>query len=80
MARYVVAHSYSSYRDGQKFGPWPAGQVIELAEDDAAWVCRDSPGALTSEAVPEVVEELPAERQKPPTRDRQHRASRNRST
>ena len=80
MPRYTVAHSYSSYRDGQGFGPWPAGQVVDLAEADAAWVNRDSPGALAPGAPPEVVEDPPAARQQPPARDRQHRGGRARAT
>lgn len=44
--RYKVQHNYTSFRDGQLFGPWEAGTEIELDEPDGEWVERDSPGAL----------------------------------
>jgi hypothetical protein len=77
--RYEVQHAYKSFRDGQQFGPWQAGETIELSEADAEWVCRDSPGCLlaaggTAEAAPAATEE----RQKPAGANRQHRGSRNR--
>lgn len=77
MAEYVVAHAYSSWRDGRQFGPWQAGDVVDLEPEDAEWVCRDSPGALA--AVAEQAAEEP-EREKPAGRDRQARGGRNRSS
>ncbi len=72
--RYEVQHSYQSFRDGQQYGPWQAGETVELSETDAEWVCRDSPGCLL--AAGDILE---AEREKPAGRDRQHRGGRNRS-
>jgi hypothetical protein len=72
---YEVRHAYRSTRDGQQFGPWAAGDRIELAEADAEWVNRDSPGCLL--AAGGIVEPEP-ERQKPAGRDRQHRGGANR--
>lgn len=78
MAGYEVVHAYSSWRDGRRFGPWQAGEVVDLEPDDAEWVCRDSPGALM--AVAEQVFGGPEpEREKPAGRDRQARGGRNRS-
>jgi hypothetical protein len=77
MPGYEVAHAYGSWRDGRRFGPWQAGEVVDLEPDDADWVCRDSPGALV--AVAEQVAEEP-EREKPTGRDRQARQGRNRSS
>lgn len=46
MPTYKLNHAYESYRDGVRFGPWQAGEVVNLDVDDAEWVERDSPGAL----------------------------------
>lgn len=75
MGDYTVQHSYRSTRDGQEFGPWVAGDVVQLGRADAEWVNRDSPGCLAT-----VVEAEPAptKRQAPPAANRQHRAGRNR--
>ncbi len=72
---YEVQHAYRSTRDGQQFGPWAAGDRIELPEADAKWVNRDSPGCLL--AAGGIVESEP-ERQKPASRDRQQRGGANR--
>lgn len=69
MARYRVSHVYAAYRDGQHYGPWTPGEVVELDQDVAEWVNRDSPGVLSP-----VVEE-PAQREMPPTPDRQQKRS-----
>lgn len=74
MPGYQVVHAYRSTRDGQQFGPWTAGEVIELTGHDADWVNRDSPGCLKAVAAEG---EAPA-RQKPAGRDRQHRGGANR--
>lgn len=50
MAEYVVNHRYASSRDGQKLGPWRAGQRVRLDPADAAWINHDSPGALSEPA------------------------------
>jgi hypothetical protein len=77
MPRYTVAHRYTSTRDGQRYGPWQRGETVELSEADAAWVNRDSPGALDVDPDPEP-EPPPVERNKTTTRDRQHRGGRTR--
>ena len=73
MSAYTLNHAYSAARDGRQFGPWEAGETVELEPVDAEWIARDSPGALT-EATPKA-----AERQKPAGADRQHRSGANRS-
>lgn len=74
MARYTLNHNYRSFRDGVQYGPWAAGDEVELTDADAEWLERDSPGVLTE------VKSKSAERQQQPTADRQHRGGRNRST
>lgn len=76
MAQYEVLHAYRSSRDGQRFGPWKPGDVVELTEPDAEWVIRDSPGSLKP-MLPRAAEG--EARQRPPAADRQHRGGRNRS-
>jgi len=44
--RYTVQHDYRAETDGRLFGPWVAGDEVQLADDDAAWVGRSSPGVL----------------------------------
>lgn len=74
MPRYKLNHAYRSFRDGVQYGPWLAGDEVELTDADAEWLERDSPGALTE------VKAKSTERQQPPTPDRQHRGGRNRSS
>jgi len=77
MARHQVTQRYESWRDGTRFGPWRAGDEVELADPDAEWVDRDTPGTLTAvDATGETVP--PPSREKPPTRDRAHRGGSNR--
>ena len=74
MARYQVQHPYRAFRDGTHYGPWTPGEVVELDQDVAEWVNRDSPGALT-----EHQEEAPAiKREMPSTPNRQHKGSKTR--
>lgn len=47
MATYKLNHAYEAYRDGTRFGPWAKGDLVNLDADDAAWVERDSAGALS---------------------------------
>lgn len=47
MPRYLVVHPYSAFTGGRQLGPWQPGDEVELSEEDAAWVCRDSTGVLT---------------------------------
>lgn len=84
MPRFEVRHAYRSSRDGQQYGPWTAGETVELSDADADWVNRDSPGCLL--AAGGIIESpvLTAspdgpERMKPAAADRQHRGGRNRS-
>lgn len=71
MAAYRIGHSYCASRDGRQFGPWSAGDVVELDPADAEWVGRDSPGVLTEAKTRSEREQLPAA-------DRQHRGGRTR--
>ncbi|NMO52023.1 hypothetical protein HH310_12550 [Actinoplanes sp. TBRC 11911] len=90
MARYQVAHKYRSTRDGQQFGPYLVGDVVELSDEDAAWVNRDSPGCLEAEKPakpepdpdpePDPADDAEPEREKPPTPNRQRRGGANRSS
>ncbi len=50
MPRYLVNHAYRSFSDGRQFGPFTAGETVELGEAEAEWVNRDSPGCLSPEA------------------------------
>lgn len=70
---YTINHSYRSTRDGQTYGPWVAGDKVELSDADAEWLERDSPGVI---ATPEPE---PAERQAKSAPNRQQRATRNRA-
>ncbi len=72
MPRYTLAHSYSARRDGITFGPWQAGERVELEAEDAEWVERDSPGVFAAEPAEE------PERQALPKPNRQARGGRNR--
>lgn len=77
MPQYNVQHRYRSYRDGQQFGPWQAGETVELDVADAEWVNRDSEGCL---APVEAAEEKPGGRQQTKAADRQHRGGSNRGS
>jgi hypothetical protein len=88
MARFVVQHRYTSLRDGTRWGPWEAGQPIDLNDSDAAWVNTDSPGCLVlyvepdPEPEPVVVDEEPvdeSDREAKPARNRQYKGGRNRA-
>lgn len=52
--RYTVNHAYSARRDGKVFGPWVAGDIIEIDQADGEWVNRDSAGTLTESPRPKV--------------------------
>lgn len=47
MPDYTVNHAYRSFSDGVQHGPYEQGTVVQLAQADAEWVNRDSPGCLT---------------------------------
>lgn len=61
MARYTVDHAYLARRDGQQFGPWEPGIEVELPEEDAEWVNRDSPGSLRPAGAPAAAAEPPSD-------------------
>ncbi len=49
MPRYTVTQNYSAERAAAsvtQFGPWAAGDEIELDAPDAEWVNTDSAGTL----------------------------------
>lgn len=46
MAKYTIEHNYDAFRDGKRFGPWAAGDEVEIDDVDVDWVRRDSPGVL----------------------------------
>lgn len=50
MSLYTLTRDYAAIRDGKRFGPWKAGEVVDLTDDDAAWVERDSLGALNKKS------------------------------
>lgn len=77
MTAFELNHAYSARRDGRQFGPWQAGEVVDLEQADAEWVERDSPGALRQ---PRPEPEADGEREKPAGANRQHRGGRNRSS
>lgn len=52
--QYTVKHSYASNRDGKRFGPWVAGDTVDLDPRDGEWILRDSPGALEETSPPKV--------------------------
>ena len=79
MPDFIVKHNYRAARDGQQFGPWVAGDQVQLTEVDAEWVNRDSPGALTELDAEPVAEETSApEPKKPPAANRQAKPGANR--
>jgi hypothetical protein len=80
MPQYQLKHAYTSRRDGRTFGPWAVGDVVDLDQDDADWIDRDSPGALTTPAAadPEPEPEPEAERAAKPTPNRQRKGGPNR--
>jgi hypothetical protein len=76
MPFYTVQHRYSARNGEQTFGPWEGGETVDLTEDEADWVNRDSAGCLEA-ATPDTPKK--PERQQPKTADRQHRGGSNRS-
>lgn len=47
MARYKVGHNYAASRDGRRLA-FTEGEVVEVDDNDAAFVEVDSPGALVA--------------------------------
>lgn len=47
MPRYVAQHGYGAKYGEGYLGPWEAGTEVDLSEQEAGWVNRDSPGCLT---------------------------------
>jgi hypothetical protein len=54
-----VARDYRAVDNGVVFGPWVEGDVVEVDDDRAAWMNRDSPGTLVpaDEEAPEDAED-----------------------
>lgn len=75
MGEYRVNHSYSSFSDGRRFGPYEPGTTVELDDVDAEWVNRDSPGTLT----PVSGSVDPDGEAKVPQKDRAHHGGRKRA-
>ena len=68
MPRYTVQHRYFAIDNGQPFGTYEPGTTVDLDEDRAEWINRDSPGTLAPElsvAEPVATEELPADEDQP---------------
>ena len=63
MPKFTVTRVYAAFRDGTHYGPYTPGEELELDQELADWMNRDSPGLL---------EEV---REMPPTPDRQVRKS-----
>jgi hypothetical protein len=78
MVRKVVTRRYSAWNNGP-VGGWQVGAEVDLDEDVAAWVERDSPGTLVDPAPPEPEPAPEPERQASPPANRQHRGGRNRA-
>ncbi len=66
MGRYRVPHRYASESNGVTYGPWEEGQEVELDDEQAAWLMRDS---LPLERLDESVEEPAAEGEAPQPAD-----------
>lgn len=73
MAKYLVNHVYASYRDGVHYGPWTPGETVELEDELAEWVNRDSEGTLSEIPAKDAEDEKEREAPKPP--NRQHKGS-----
>lgn len=63
MTKYKVARVYASRKDGIYYGPYTPGEEVELDQETAEWMNRDSP---------ELLEEV---REMPPTPNRQIKKS-----
>ncbi len=74
MAVHVISRAYRSARDGRVYGPWSAGDKVDLTQAEAEWLERDSPGVLE----PLVRQEKQLLRQDKPTANRQMRSAKNR--
>lgn len=79
MGTYHVNHRYRASRDGRQFGPFEAGQTLELDDADAEWIERDSPGCLTAAADGWHFVDDSAEEEPPPAPNRQHKPTRKRA-
>ena len=68
MNRYIVQRAYAAMRDGVRLGPWISGDSVELSDELASWLLRDSPGIIS----------MPESRAAKP-RNRQIKEAKNRS-
>lgn len=83
MGQFKVNHRYTATRDGRRLGPFEPEMVVELDDDDAAFITVDSPGALSPargpEEKPEPDQDVESERAAQPARNRQQKPGRNRA-
>lgn len=77
MGTYTFGWNYQARRDGQILGPYREGDVVELDDELAGWINRDSPGIL-DQPQPEPEDQEP-ERQAKPKPNRQAKAPQNRA-
>ena len=68
--KYAVQWPYRTDR----LGPWVQGEVVDLDEETAEWVNRDSPGVLVRH-----VDKPPKDRLEKGARDRQVKAAQTRA-
>lgn len=53
MPRFAVQRRYFAVDNGQPIGPFAEGTEVELEQDRAEWINRDSPGCLEPVVEPE---------------------------
>lgn len=51
MGAYRLTGHYFAVDNGERFGPWEEGEVVDLEPDRAEWINRDSPGVLVEQVV-----------------------------
>jgi hypothetical protein len=63
MVHLLALHDYRSTRDGRNFD-WRAGEAVDVAGEDLAWLVKDSPGLfdLVAPLTPDQVADLKADR------------------
>lgn len=70
---YRVEHRYHAVDNGAHVGPWVGGELVDLDEERAAWVNRDSPGTLAPVAVEQADQSGEGEAGESPARPRSGR-------
>lgn len=61
--KYHVNWRYASVYKNQPLGPWNAGQEVELDDETAEFVQRDSPGVLSPVEAGRALKTPPKDRQ-----------------